>query len=404
MTGVNDSRVVSILRQPTVLWVAFIAVHIWLMWLGMVVSPGSLGDVSGVYKFWMDGLENGQFIVGVTTAWVYPLLAIVPMWIATVAGLANYTLTWLIMVTLIDALAFGILIHGAHKPSPRALAAWWWIFALLALGPVALGRIDSVVTPLAILGLLFLLTRPALAGVLLAAGAWMKVWPGALILAAVILLKRRARVLAGVVGLSLAVVAIGLVAGAGVNLLSFLQFQGTRGLQIESPGATWFLWAIALGDSKTRVYFDTDLLTYQVAGPGTDLVSGVMTWLMAGAVVVTLLAMLWRSRQPGLAIHCVPAASLALVMALIAFNKVGSPQYFCWLIPPVLLGLIIDRARFIPVAVLSLLALVLTQVIYPWMYDEVLKTTPIGLFYLTLRNLLEVVLFVWALRLVLRRA
>jgi hypothetical protein len=404
VTGFNASRAASILRQPALLWVAFVAVHVWLIWLGIVVVPGALGDVYGVYKFWMDGLESGQFIVGVTTAWVYPLLAIVPMWVATVAGLANYTLTWLIMVTLVDALAFAILIHGAHKPSPRALSAWWWILALIALGPVALGRIDSVVTPLAVLGLLFLLTRPALAGVLLAAGAWMKVWPGAIILTAIIMLKRRAGVVAGVAALSLAVVAIGLVAGAGVNLLSFLQFQGTRGLQIESPGATWFLWAIALGNPDTRVYFDTDLLTYQVAGPGTDVVSSALTWLMAGAVVVTLLAMFWRSRQPGVAIHFVPAASLALVMALIAFNKVGSPQYFCWLIPPVLLGLIVDRARFIPVAVLSLLALVLTQVVYPWMYDEVLNTTPIGLFYLTLRNVLEMVLFVWALRLVLKRA
>jgi hypothetical protein len=125
---------------------------------------------------------------------------------------------------------------------------------------------------------------------------------------------------------------------------------------------------------------------------------------MFTAVAVTLLAMLWRSRQAGAAIAFVPSASLALVMALIAFNKVGSPQYFCWLIPPVIFGLIVDRTRFIPVAAMSLIALALTQVVYPWMYDEILNTTPLGLFYLTVRNLLEIVLFGWALRLVLRRA
>jgi hypothetical protein len=88
-------------------------------------------------------------------------------------------------------------------------------------------------------------------------------------------------------------------------------------------------------------------------------------------------------------------------MALIVFNKVGSPQYFCWLIPPVLLGLMVDRARFIPVAVISLATLLITQVIYPWMYDEVLRATPPAVLWLTLRNLLELVLFGWALRLLL---
>jgi hypothetical protein len=396
-------------RHPALLWSAFIAVHLWLIWLGFVVCPASLGDLSGVYKYWMEALFTGQYVVGISTIWVYPLLALVPMMVATVAGLSNFVLAWLIMVAILDVIVFSVLIHprraGAEQStlSPRAWGAWWWTLALLALGPVALGRIDSVVTPIAILGLLFLLTRPMLAGVLLAVGAWMKVWPGAIIVAAIALIRRRLWVLLGALALSVAVVVVGLTLGAGANLWSFIGFQGTRGLQIESPAATPYLWMINLGNPESQIYFDQDLLTYQISGPNVGIVSSVMTWVMLGGVLVTLGAITWRSFNTREGIHYVPAASLALVMALILFNKVGSPQYLCWVIPPVLLGLLVDRARFVPLAVISLALIFLTQLIYPWMYDSLLSARVDALIIITLRNLLEVLVWVWALRLVLKR-
>ncbi len=385
------------------LWGAFVAVHLWLMWLSLTIAPDAVGDVAGVYRYWMDGLVSGAFVVGVTVAWVYPLLALAPMYLATLAGMQNYVVSWLVVVTILDLIAFAILIRGAHRPAPRAIAAWWWIAALVALGPITLGRIDSVVTPIAILGLLVVLTRPALAGVLLAIGTWIKVWPAALILAAGILIRRRVRLLAGALVLSLVVVAVGLALGAGPILFSFIGFQSSRGLQIESPAATVFLWLSALGDPATHVYFDEELLTFQVSGPGVASVAAVSTWVMAAAVVATLGIAAWRARSSANGLRYLPAASLALVLALIAFNKVGSPQYFCWLIPPVLLGLLLDRARFTAVALVCLSVMALTQIVYPWIYSDVINTRPLGLLVLTARNALEVVLFVWMLGLLTKR-
>ena len=40
------------------------------------------------------------------------------------------------------------------------------------------------------------------------------------------------------------------------------------------------------------------------------------------------------------------ALSLALVLAFIVFNKVGSPQYLIWLVPPLVVGLAINRCRW----------------------------------------------------------
>jgi hypothetical protein len=373
------------------------------MWFSLTIAPDAVGDVAGVYRYWMDGLLSGSSVVGITVAWVYPLGALAPMYLSTLAGMQNFVVSWLVLVTVLDLITFAILIRGAHRPAPRAIAAWWWIAALVALGPITLGRIDSVVTPFAILGLLVVLTRPALGGVLLAVGAWIKVWPAALILAAVILIRRRARLLAGALALSVAIIAIGLALGAGPNLFSFIGFQGSRGLQIEAPAATPFLWLAALGDQATRVYFDEQLLTYQVSGPGVDAVAAASTWVMALAVVATLGIAGLRARSSFNGLRYLPAASLGLVMALIAFNKVGSPQYFCWLIPPVLLGLLVDRARFLPVALVCLATMALTQIVYPWIYTDVVNTRPLGLLVLTARNALEVVLFVWMLGLLVRR-
>jgi hypothetical protein len=90
-------------------------------------------------------------------------------------------------------------------------------------------------------------------------------------------------------------------------------------------------------------------------------------------------------------------------MALIVFNKVGSPQYLCWVIPPVLLGLLVDRARIVPLAVACLALLFLTQLIYPWMYDDLLNAKPLAVFVITVRNLLELGVWLWSLRLVVGR-
>ena len=388
--------------HPGLLWLAFVLAHVWLIWLGVAVAPGSLGDVAGVYRFWVDNALHGFFLVGVTTPWVYPPLALVPIFIPVIAGLNNYVLAWLIMVTIGDAIAFFYLIRGFTRPAPRYLAAWWWVAALVALGPVALGRLDSVVTPIAIWAMLFVLTRPRLAGVLMAIGAWIKVWPGAILVAAIVLVKARWRVLATFAVTSAVVLAAALAAGAGGKALSFIGYQQDRGIQIESLAATWFMWVAGAHTGAAEVYFDNDMLTYQVHGQGVGEVATLMTWVMAVAVIGTLMLTAFARRRALAPVRLFPAAVLALVMALIAFNKVGSPQYLVWLIPPVIAGLVIDRRRFASIAVVSLIAILLTQLIYPWIYDDIISARPMGLVVLTVRNLLELALFVWALDLVAR--
>ena len=58
----------------------------------------------------------------------------------------------------------------------------------MLLGPIAVARIDSFTIPIAVIGMLLLATAPKVAGMLLTIAAWIKVWPAALIAAAVVAL------------------------------------------------------------------------------------------------------------------------------------------------------------------------------------------------------------------------
>ena len=89
---------------------------------------------------------------------------------------------------------------------------------------------------------------------------------------------------------------------------------------------------------------------------------------------------------------------LALVVTLIAFNKVGSPQFMSWLAAPTILGLVMRGAAWRTPAILVAVLAALTQVVYPYFYDWLLVAHPVMVGVLTLRNLLEFVLLGWALR------
>ena len=177
--------------HPATLWVAFAAVNVWTAWLNFSAANQPLGDVNGIYWRWVSQILSGQDIPGITAPWVYPVAALAPLLLAALPGMATYPQNWLVMIALLNALAFFFLVGGWRRPVRRLWAAWWWIAFIVCLGPITLGRLDSVTAPLAVLGLMFLLTRPRLAAVVLALATWIKVWPAALLLAAVALMRRR---------------------------------------------------------------------------------------------------------------------------------------------------------------------------------------------------------------------
>lgn len=385
--------------SPVALWSAFVLVHLWLGLLNLYGSGLPLGDVTIVYRFWSDQVFLAGFWVGIHSVWVYPILAIFPMLAAELFGPGQYASTWLSMITVLDAVAFAAITGWVRGPRHLA-AAWWWLAFLLLLGPIAMGRIDSVTVPLGVLGLLYAATRPRLAALLLTLAAWIKVWPGALLVAMVTVMRARWRILATALGTS-AVVAIGaLAAGGGGNLLSFVTQQTGRGLQVEAPVSTIWLWQAFAGVPGAFVYYDQRILTWQVTGDGVGVASALMTPLLALVVVaVALVAVIALRRGADPAALFVPFC-LALVVSLIAFNKVGSPQFIGWIAVPIVAGLASaatgGRWRFAVPAALAAAAAGLTQLVYPYLYGWLLGLHPLMLVALTVRNALLFALLAWA--------
>lgn len=382
------------LRRPVVLWAGFALVHAVLIGLNLSGIGWPLGDVEQVYLGWAEGTVAGTARLGVDSAFVYPILALAPILAALVFGAPLYALTWLGLVTLVNGAAFGMLI-GRRPGRVAAVAAWWWLAFLLLLGPVGLARIDSVTAPLVIMGLLWLRTRPVAGAVLLSLATWVKVWPVAAIIALAVASRRRWQVIAVFASTSLGIIAFAQLFGSGLTILSFVTEQTNRGLQIEAPVAGWWLWQSALGIPGTLVYYDHEILTYQVVGAGTDAVIAVMTPLLAVCVAAVLL-LGWRAQRAGASVdRLFPPLLFALVLTLIAINKVGSPQFMTWLAAPIILGLVVSPRAWRGPAAVALLMAGLTQLVYPYFYNGLLATTPTMVLVLTVRNLLELVLLGW---------
>ncbi len=378
------------------LWIAFVLVHLVVAVLGFVLPNNPMGDVSLVYEPWARHAVEGSSIVGVTESWIYPQLALVPMVVALgLEWIAGYEIAWALLVTAANALAFALLV-GRGRSSGRVRAAKFWLAFLLLLGPVGMYRLDGVTVSLAVAGCLWLVGRPLLASMLLAVGTWMKVWPAALLAAAVIAVRRRLVVVGGAVIVTVLTVLAVIGAGGGAHLLGFVAGQTGRGLQLEAPVTAWFLWQAVAGVDGAFVYYDTEILTFQVTGPNVDLVIAAMTPVLALAVVAIAAlgaARAWR----GVSFAALfPPLSLALVLAFIVFNKVGSPQFLTWLIAPLVIGLVVDRRRWAAPAVAGLAAALLTQLVYPVLYDRLILADGVAAGILTARNVLLVALLVWA--------
>ena len=391
----------KVVESPIALWIAFVLVHLAVGALALNGPGYPLGDVAWVYKFWVEhGVVSGQW-VGLETSWVYPIVALVPMVISYAFGPALYVSTWLSLMMLVDAAAFAVVI-AFGRDRRVAHVGWWWLGLIIGLGPVALGRIDTVTVAVAVVGLLCLGAAPRLAGALLAVAAWIKVWPAALIAAVVVAASTRMRVLlaAAVTSAVILVVSIGL-GGRFEDAFSFITQQTGRGLQIESGLGTFWMWdAFTRRPGASTIYYDTSILTYQLHGQGVQTAAAIATPLL-GLVTIGLLALaIVAVRRGATAAELLPPLALAITTALILFNKVGSPQFVTWLAVPVIFGLSTAAtgrgASFRFPGALALVIADLTQVIYPYLYDQLLNLNVWMLLVLTVRNLLYLVLLGWS--------
>lgn len=377
------------------LWIAFVLVHLVVAVSGFVLPNQPMGDVHNVYDPWSTWAIEGQAVVGITEPWVYPQLALIPMVLAQgLTWIVDYQVAWAVLITIADALAFAVLVGRARSRGRRG-AAWFWLAFILLLGPVGMYRLDGLTVPLALTGCLWLIGRPWLGSILLAVATWIKVWPAALLAAAMIAVRRRGAVIGGAVVISGLTLAAVFAAGAGGHAFGFITDQTDRGLQIEAPVSAWWLWRAVVGIRDSKVLYDFDMLTFEVTGPGAAAASAAMTPLLVAAATAVAALGAYRAWRGATFVWLFPPLALAFVLVLILFNKVGSPQYMTWIIAPLAVGLVIDRRRWWGPAILGLGMAAITQLVYPLLYAGLLSAAALPAFLLTGRNVLVAVLLVW---------
>jgi hypothetical protein len=391
-TSVNQ---LAILRVSSLVAATFL-VHLWALTASKLFPDAiSFGDLS-LYDYWAYQVDNGTGIYGLATEWVYPAFAFVPIWIAGAINIVSYETSWLILIFALNTAAVLLMVRPAtnEKLFSGTYASWVFIAALFLLGPVAVSRIDSVSAAIAIFGLVALgRNTTGIAAALFTVAGWIKIWPIALFAAMIAAFKKRVKGIVVATLISSSVIAAGVLAG-GTNVFSFVLQQQDRGIQIESVMATPWMWLAKFG--LASIFFDDVVLTNQVSGELVLEIASVSNYILFAAIGITAFLAIRAIRAGRDRTEVFVLASLTGVLDLIVFNKVGSPQFMIWM-AVVLVALVyfgINKSKL--ALVIGAAILLLTQLVYPIFYLELLglETLPLGL--LTLRNLLLVGLLIWA--------
>ena len=388
---------------PRGLLAGFAVVHglYLLVLLPTILAGQTQGDLP-LYRLWAEQAKLGYWPV-IDMPWVYPAGALAPIMAAIAAGPYNYQLGWFVLMVAANLFAILALTGGLRRRSGYR-AAWYWLAVQVLLAPVSMLRLEGFAAPLAIAGLVLLLRRPAIAGALIAAATWIKVWPAAIAAAAVTVASQRLRIIVGGVAVSVVIALTVVVFGGGSNLFSFATIQGDRSLQLEAPVATPWVWATVLGLPGSEIRQNYVLATREVAGPGAHLAGDVVGLLMPISFAIIVL-LLWRARRlavrqgrltSALEQRLILVASFALTAVLIVFNKVGSPQYMLWLAPIVAVGLVVDPRAWRRAAGWLAGACFATTLVFPVLYMPLIDGDPFAAGVLLARNVMVVGLFVWS--------
>ncbi|WP_210064969.1 glycosyltransferase family 87 protein [Pseudarthrobacter sp. PvP004] len=397
------TRLASRMNSPRGLLWGFVVIHlVFLVFAAVLSLRGEAFSDTFIYRDWALAGFNDANLTGGPSPWVYPILALIPMGLAAVAGPGPFFFLWVLLTTLLNGWAV-LKLTDRGRRQEAIPAAWWWLVFVFLMGWLGFARVDGLTAPIVLVALVYGVTRPFVASVLLSVATWVKVWPAAVMLALFAVVRKRLHVVAAGIATTAVVVGLAAAVGAVPKLLNFLTQQGDRGMQLEATFTTPWLWLSVLGVGDSRMYMNTDINSMQVDGPGTAFMSVLMQPLLLLAAAAVAGLTFWALHQGKLnggvdRTELLLSGALTLVTAFIVFNKVGSPQFMVWLAPAVAVGLAHNWKEWRVPATMLIVIAVATYFIYPLFYDALSHNNPWMALVLTIRNVLLVVLFFWSAR------
>ncbi|MGZ8706499.1 MAG: glycosyltransferase 87 family protein [Gaiellaceae bacterium] len=309
------------------------------------------------------------------------------------------TLMWLCGAAALAAMA--VILRALRRSTVNVWAALCFAaIAPLLLGSVILSRFDLWPAAIVAAALAALVSgRVRLAHALLGLGVTAKLYPAVFVPLGVAFVWKRAgpREALACLGLVLGVIAavfIPFVILSPDGVWQSLSVQLTRPLQVESLGSALLLaghHVFGLG-----VTGETSHGSQNLAGDAADWLAVFSTVLQAGVLIWIWVAF---ARGRGDA-EALVRSTAAVLCAFIAFGKVLSPQFMIWLIPIVPL---VRGRRGLGAGALLGVALVLTQIWFPFRYFRLALNFEVGLSWLLLARDLTLVALVTVLVVTLRR-
>jgi hypothetical protein len=175
----------------------------------------------------------------------------------------------------------------------------------------------------------------------------------------------------------------------GRLITAFLESTAGRSLQLESLGggllllATWYRAGAVVSKEHNH--------NWTLHGSGADAVAAVSTAAPLVAIGVVLAIALRATKRETMSVRTFATIATALITTLLVSNKVLSPQYLVWIIP---FAPLLHRRQ----AWLIVLISVLTTIVFPLMYWDLIAGEGPVVCVLNLRNALLVGLIVDLLR------
>jgi len=289
------------------------------------------------------------------------------------------------LLVVIDALIGFTLWRSPDRSAANPhRAVIFWIWFVVAMGPIVYMRLDLLTAGLSAAGLIAVIrSRRYLSGAMIGLGAGLKLWPALLWPATWTDRRSVRRASIGFLATGAVLVAASVLYAGWTRLFSPLVWQADRGLQIESVFATPAMIAHLVDPARWPLFFSA-YNAYEVLGPGTNLLIGLTTVAtgLGGLIMIVAYAGWLRrpDRTPAEAGMLMVAATLIMMLA----NRTLSPQYLIWLAGPTAVLLTIPAppaaTRLNPLRlagwVVALAAV--TQLIYPILYDHLILGDPVA--------------------------
>lgn len=350
-------------------------------------TPFGGAAATDLYRYALFATEGG--VASDLFPWEYPAMARLLLGSGSGLDLTGYASIFLLAMVACD-FAFTIWLLRPAQRERSSAGVWWWILTVPLLGVIPYTRYDMVVSCAVAIAIAWSGRRPRIAAVLLSLAIALKLWP--LILLPLLMLRARPGERRGVLLAAcvpwIAFELVGALLWGARSVTAPWLWQQERGLQIESIAAGPLR---ILHSSANPVEFRFN--AWETASPPWVLASLALIGLLLVALVVVESGR--RLMSPHLTEHRADAifatTSVLVIGLLIVSGKVLSPQYLLWLIAPIA-AVSAHRTR----QDRWLLALVattcmITTLVYPILYSQLIAGEALPWAVLQLRNLLLVI-------------